>query len=90
LITVPLGVWGNILKANADFGTFAPKVDYTTGTTPGSVAIGNLNADTYPDLAVTNANDNTVSVLLNNSNGTFASKVDYTTEQIPSRLPSVI
>jgi hypothetical protein len=43
------------------------------------VAVGDLNGDGHPDLAVANVSDDTVSVLLNNSNATFASKVDYAT-----------
>src|SRR2546428_447945 len=49
--------------------TFQPKVDYPTGSSPSSVAIGDLNGDGKPDLAV--ANLTTVSVLLGNGNGTF-------------------
>jgi hypothetical protein len=40
------------------------------------VAIGDLNADGRPDLAVANANSNYVSILLGNGNGTFASAVN--------------
>ncbi len=59
--------------------SFAPKVDYTAGSTPSSVAVGDFNADGKPDLAVVNQGSNTVSVLLNNINGTFLAKVDYAT-----------
>ena len=41
------------------------------GTTPVAIAAGDLNADGMPDLAVVNQGDNTVSVLLSNSDGTF-------------------
>ena len=44
--------------------TFRPKTDYATGLEPFSVAIGDLNRDGKPDLAVANAGANTVSVLL--------------------------
>jgi len=46
-------------------GSFATKVDYPTGTTPYSVAIGDLNGDGKADLAVTNYNSTSVSVLIN-------------------------
>ncbi len=44
---------------------FAAKIDYVTGSTPGEVAVGDLNGDGKPDLAVANDDDNTVGVLLN-------------------------
>jgi hypothetical protein len=46
-------------------GSFAAKDDYLTGSSPNAVAIGDLNADGYPDLATANATANTVSVLRN-------------------------
>ena len=67
-----------------DANSFAAKVDFTTGTSPRSVAIGDLDGDGKPDLAVANATSNTVSVLHNTStSGTldansFAAKVDFT------------
>ena len=64
--------------------SFAAKVDFTTGGTPLSVAIGDLDADGKQDLAVANsaANVNTISVLLNTSTPgsiSFLTKVDFTT-----------
>src|SRR6266704_608224 len=43
---------------------FAAKVDYGTGSSPYSVAIGDVSGDGKPDLAVANYSSNTVSVLL--------------------------
>jgi hypothetical protein len=64
-------------------GTFQPKVDYTTGSTSGpvSVAIGDLNNDGTPDLAIANQGSNSVSVLLGigTAPGTFYPRVDYST-----------
>lgn len=59
-------------------GTFATKVDYTTGTTPVNIAAGDLNGDGKADIVAPNSGSTTVSVFLNNGNGTFANKVDYT------------
>ncbi|MDO9185250.1 MAG: FG-GAP-like repeat-containing protein [Bacteroidia bacterium] len=62
--------------------SFDPKVDFTTGSGPLSLAIGDLDGDGKPDLAVTNQGSNTVSVLKNTSvSGTFAfaSKADFAT-----------
>jgi len=64
-------------------GTFATKVDYTTGSGPYSVALADVNGDGKADMAVANSSSTSVSVLLNNGNGTFATKVDYTTGSDP-------
>ncbi|MEL0592135.1 MAG: DUF4347 domain-containing protein, partial [Planktothrix rubescens PR221] len=70
---------------------FAPKVDFTTGTGPYSVSIGDINGDGKPDLAVANNGSNTASILLNTTaNGattpTFAPKVDSTTGSRPTSV----
>ena len=52
-------------------GTFAAAQTYTVGWLPYQVAIGDLNGDGIPDLAVTNYGDNTVSILYGQSGGTF-------------------
>ena len=46
---------------------------------PQSVAIGDLNGDGKPDLAVAIYNSNVVSVLLGNGDGTFAPRTDFAT-----------
>jgi hypothetical protein len=53
----------SVLLGNGD-GSFATKVDYSTGSRPSSVAVGDFNLDGKPDLAVANEDANTVSVLL--------------------------
>jgi 6-phosphogluconolactonase (cycloisomerase 2 family) len=69
--------------------SFAARVDFTTGSSPYSVAIGDLDGDGKPDLAVANAGSNTVSVLRNTSisstitASSFASKVDFATGNYP-------
>jgi hypothetical protein len=45
--------------------SFAAQQTFAVGTLPASVAAADFDADGRPDLAVTNANDNTVSVLVN-------------------------
>ncbi len=64
--------------------SFAAKVDFATGIGPWTVAIGDLDGDTKPDLAVANINTDNVSVLRNTSTtgvidaSSFAAKVDFT------------
>ncbi len=71
------------------FGSFASNVDFTTGTGPQSVAIGDLDGDGKPDLAVANFNSSTVSVYRNTATsgsinaGSFADKVDFATGASP-------
>src|SRR6266571_3307218 len=55
------------------------RLDFATGAGPRSVAIGDLNGDGRPDLAVANLNSNTASVLLGNGAGGFGAKTDFAT-----------
>jgi hypothetical protein len=66
----------SVLLGNGD-GTFKPKTDLATGYAPASVAIGDLNGDGRPDLAVANSRAATVSVLLGNGDGSFGSNTDF-------------
>lgn len=45
---------------------------YTVGSQPYGVTVGDLNADSSPDLAVANSGTTTVSVLIGNGAGGFA------------------
>jgi hypothetical protein len=61
--------------------TFAKAKSYTVGNTPASVAVGDFNGDTIPDLVVVNefnngkknkTNNGQISILLGNGDGTFS------------------
>jgi FG-GAP-like repeat/Abnormal spindle-like microcephaly-assoc'd, ASPM-SPD-2-Hydin/FG-GAP repeat len=51
-----------------------PYKSYPTGgiTAPTGIVVADFNNDGYPDFAVGNGADNTVSIFLNNKNGTFS------------------
>ncbi|MCH7792817.1 MAG: VCBS repeat-containing protein [Planctomycetes bacterium] len=58
-------------------GMFADAVHYAAGDGPNSVAIGDLDGDQVPDLAVANGLSDSVSVLLGLGDGTFAAAAHY-------------
>ncbi|MHB8302203.1 MAG: FG-GAP-like repeat-containing protein [Acidobacteriaceae bacterium] len=60
-------------------GTFGAAATYTVGRLPFNVAIGDLNGDGFPDLAVTNMGANSVSVLFGKGDGTFTPGPTLTT-----------
>jgi FG-GAP-like repeat/PASTA domain len=64
---------------NRGDGSFEAKRDYRTGISPDSVAIGDLNGDGKPDLAIANGQGATVSVLANRGDGSFEARRDYRT-----------
>jgi FG-GAP-like repeat/Bacterial Ig-like domain len=75
------------LPAAAQAGvTFAPHADYETGSRPEFVAADDLNGDGLPDVAVANAGDNTVSVLLNQGNGALQSQQRVATGSGPRSI----
>lgn len=65
--------------------TQAPGSPVVAGANPRSIAIGNLNAGSVPDLVVTNPFSNAVSVLLGNGDGSFGAATTFSTGGIGSR-----
>jgi beta-lactam-binding protein with PASTA domain len=70
------GTFGGTPNNNST-GFTGPPLFYSAGNGPTWVAIGDLNGDGHPDLAVTNYNDGSVSIFLNNGDGTFGAKTDF-------------
>jgi hypothetical protein len=69
----------NVLVGSASLGTGTGNLSFlnpsnpATGNHPSSLAVGDFNGDGNLDLAVTNQQDNTVTILLGNGDGTFTS-----------------
>ena len=81
----------SIFRNTSNIGviSFAPKETFYVSSYPQSIAIGDLNGDGKPDLAIANVVSNTVSVLRNIcSLGSinFAKKIDYPTDSWPYSL----
>jgi VCBS repeat-containing protein len=75
----------SVLLGNGD-GSFQPQTKYAVTGTPISIAIGDLNADGRPDLAVASDDTNTVSVLLGNGDGTFQPETTHVASVGPSGI----
>lgn len=68
-----------VLLGNGD-GTFQAAVPYNSGGSGAfSVAVGDVNGDGKPDIAVVNVQSDDVGVLLGNPNGSFQAAVTYAT-----------
>lgn len=69
----------SVLLGNGN-GTFAAQTNYTAGSRPGGVAVGDINKDGRNDIVTASSgsgNGSVASVLLGNSNGSFAAATDY-------------
>jgi hypothetical protein len=76
-----------VLLGNGN-GTFkSPALSITTGITqPGSIAVGDFNKDTFPDLAVINAFSDVARIITGKGDGTFNAGVNYPTGSVPSQV----
>jgi hypothetical protein len=64
VVLMPSVVW-------AQSSTFLDLTAIPVGASPSGVALGDLNGDGIPDMAVANSGDNTVSIALGNGDGSF-------------------
>ncbi len=73
-------------SGSIDASSFAAKVDFTSGTTPYFIAVGDIDGDSKPDLVTANQNSNNISILRNTSTPgsiSFAVKVDLPVANVP-------
>ena len=82
----------NTTQTGASTVSFANHFDFAVGVNPMGLAIGDLNGDGVPDLAVVNDGDSTVSVLLNstfpgNLVPAFTGHRDFATGRAPMLSP---
>ena len=78
----------SVLRNTSTSGSisFENKVDFTTGSGPRSISMGDIDGDGKMDLTVANENSSKVSVLRNTSSYgsiSFANKLDFTTGIAP-------
>jgi hypothetical protein len=93
---LPPGTYYLLISARSGAGRYqltietvsvSPPLDpLNVGNGPAAVTAADVNGDGKPDLIVANANDNTVSVLLGNSDGTFQPPQTFDTGFGPSAV----
>ena len=64
-------------------GRFGAPIDYDVGSDPESIAVGDFNGDSDPDLVTANYGSANVSVLLGEAGGSFRAATDYETGDGP-------
>jgi hypothetical protein len=79
--------------SNRGDGSFRSRINYRAGRYPNSpeyypdaVALGDLNGDGNPDLAIVNSEEDFVWVLANRGDGSFRPKLNYRTAHTPSAV----
>ncbi|TAH31449.1 MAG: DUF4347 domain-containing protein [Oscillatoriales cyanobacterium] len=68
--------------------TFGAATNFGAGTNPKGINLGNFNADTFPDLVVTNQNDDNISILLGNGTGGFGTATNFAVGFTPNFVTS--
>ncbi len=77
-----------LLMSNGDrtFTPFNPASIATRSTGGTAITVGLLNADSFPDLAISNIDSDDVSVFIGNGNGTFKAAKLYNTGSAPDGI----
>ncbi|MCC5659361.1 FG-GAP-like repeat-containing protein [Nostoc sp. XA010] len=65
------------------FATFGTATNFTVGSNPQSITVGDFNGDGKLDLAAANVNSNNVSLLLGDGTGGFATATNFTAGSNP-------
>lgn len=87
-----ISVLRNITPAGAATVEFAYRVDFTAGDNPRAVAIGDIDGDGRPDIAVANERSNNISVFRNTSaagsidGSSFATAVNFAAGTSPNSI----
>jgi hypothetical protein len=82
------------ISGSIDADSFATRIEFAVGSGPISVTISDFDGDGKPDIAVANANANTVSFLRNSSSGglidanSFGPRFDFSTGGYPYSIAS--
>jgi len=63
--------------------TFGAATNFGVGTNPKGINVGLFNADTFPDLVVTNQGNNNISILLGNGTGGFGTATNFAVGSSP-------
>ncbi len=83
-----LSVFRNIsTPGSLDAGSFEPKVDFPTGAYPAIIATGDFDGDNKTDVAVGNANENTISLFRNTATSGAIDLSSFVREDISSQGP---
>lgn len=77
-----------LINKNDGSGTLHPKVDSLTGVGASQMCVGDFNKDSFDDVAITNSNDGSVSIFLNNQTSALSEKQDVYVGTGPSRIIS--
>lgn len=87
LLFVVAGVSAAAFQAS---GALGPVTDLPVQSEPSSIALGDVNGDTFQDLAVANADTLSISILLGNAAGNFGAATHFPTLTGAGRLPTSV
>ena len=83
---VCLALTAALAPATAHAVVFGPPTNFAAGDGPRSVAVGDFNGDSLPDLAVANENSDNVSILLGAAGGGFTGPTNFAAGDAPSSV----